>query len=108
MFKSQSNLFDLGLKTKKKKVFCSFKEGWNFPTFFLNFYGSYKEYQTGPEERILHDSMLAWTLECSVLGLYFTTDFPCGGSGGCKAFCEISDTSSRNTIFSQVFHRHFN
>lgn len=28
--------------------------------------------------------MLAWTSEDSVFSLYFTTDFPCGGGGGCK------------------------
>lgn len=107
MFKSQSNLFYLGLKTKQKKAFCILKKVGIFLLFF-NFYGNSKESQTGPEERILHDSMPAWTLEGSVLGLYFTTDFPCGGGGGCKTFCEISDTSSRNTIFSQVLHRRFN
>lgn len=112
MFKLQSNLFDLGLQTKKKKEkpFVVLKKVGIFLLFFFSFYfyDSYKEYQIGPEERILHDGMLAWTLEGSVLGLYFTTDFPCGGSGICKAFCEISDTSSRNIFLSQVFHRHFN
>lgn len=38
MSKSQSNLFDLGLKTKINVSFCSFKEGWNLlALLFLTF-----------------------------------------------------------------------
>lgn len=46
--------------------------------------------------------MLAWTSEGSVLGLYFTTDFPCDGGGGCKHFVR-SVTLLAEVSFSPKF-----